>query len=461
MKKILILLTLSMFILTGCFDKKTRTGSGNDSDYLGITNLTDGTQVSSGGTFAIIGDSSTGTPIILESSTIVPIDKVVTISFTEDINAQTVNASTIFIADSAGNPIAATLNVIGNQINIIPIDFFLPDSRYTIVVTTEVKDIRGRGLEGLLNYSFISGPDILTPPNLISVSPANGTLAPSTTDITMVFSEEITGNVQIILQETNTNDIVAGSTTVAGDTIRFNPSNALTYSTSYTVTLQGSVEDLDGNIYTGAPTWSFTVLPESDTNAPLLEALTPSDGTQADISTLVSMNFNEVITGSGTLTVRQSSTNTIISGTNTIINNTLQFTSQNNYTLGENYVVTLEGDIEDLSGNVYNGLKTWSFFTAPLPVIPPPVDNTAPSLVSLTPADNAVDVNISTAITMVLDENIVDNGVTLEVRDSLGTVVAGINTIGADTLNFNPTNDLNYAETYSVTVRRYHRRCKW
>ena len=91
------------------------------------------------------------------------------------------------------------------------------------------------------------------------------------------------------------------------------------------------------------------------------------------------------------------------------------------------------GTIEDASGNVYGGVTSWNFTTMVAP------DTTPPSLVSLTPADNAVDVNISTAITMVLDETIVDNGVTLEVRDSLGTVVTGTNTIGADTLNFNPT----------------------
>ncbi len=48
MKKIVLLLILSMFILTGCFDKKNRADTGSNSDYLTIANLPEGTENISG-----------------------------------------------------------------------------------------------------------------------------------------------------------------------------------------------------------------------------------------------------------------------------------------------------------------------------------------------------------------------------------------------------------------------------
>lgn len=258
MKKILLLLSF-MLILTGCFDKKDRTNNETDSDNLEITNLTQGTVNSSGNILGATGDVALGSPIIIESSILVPIEKVVTINFSEIIAAQTVNSSSIYIVDIAGNPILATLNVVENQITIIPNEFFLPDSRYTIVVTMDVKDIKGRSLQGLFNYTFPTAPDVLTPPILLSVTPANGTVVSPSTEIVMTFNEDIGGNVRIVVVDNTTNSSLVGSTVIVANILRFVPNpNPLNHATNYRAALEGNVEDVDGNIYDGLRTWSFT-----------------------------------------------------------------------------------------------------------------------------------------------------------------------------------------------------------
>ena len=236
------LLTL-MFILTGCGGSSSGSDSNADtSEYLRVS---------------LTSKASTSP---------VDIEKYVALTFSYTLDETTVDASSVYILDENNVPIAAALRVLGENISIIPNEFFLPNMQYTIVVTTAVEDTLGRTLENTFTYTFITASFTDTlPPSLISFTPADGAEVSKTTDIVMEFNENIAGDGVLQLDEEGAiPTIVNGTTTISNNTLRFVPETDLVQGSNYTVTLQGTVEDLAGNVYSGLTSWNFSVIPASD-----------------------------------------------------------------------------------------------------------------------------------------------------------------------------------------------------
>ena len=297
-------------------------------------------------------------------NTVISINQYVVITFSSSINAATVDASSVYIADKNNHSVAAELTTNSNRVSVIPNEYFLPNEQYTIVVTTTVEDINGRRLEDVFTFPFTtsSAPDTL-PPSLISLTPADGTSADKSTYISMEFNETIANNGAMLeVRDSINNTIVNGASTISENTLRFVPDSDLVPGTGYTVTLQGTVEDLAGNAYTGQTSWVFSVNPLVDTTPPSLISLTPADGTSADKSTYILMEFDETIANNGAmLEVRDSINNTIVNGASTISENTLRFVPDSDLVPGTGYTVTLQGTVEDLAGNAYTGQTSWVF----------------------------------------------------------------------------------------------------
>jgi len=338
------LLTL-IFILTGCGESSSGVDRDADtSEYLHVS------------------------PTSMASTSPVAVEKYVALTFSYTIDETTVDASSVHIVDENNVPIAATLMVSGENISIIPNEFFLPNMQYTIVVTTAVEDMLGRTLENTYTYTFITAslPDNI-PPSLISVTPADGIQVPATTQIIMEFDENIAGDgVLQIEEEGDTPTIVNGTTTIIDNALHFVPEGDLIQSSNYTVTLQGTVEDLAGNAYSGLTSWNFSVTPENDLIAPSLLSITPSEGAEVSKATDIVMKFNENIAGDGILQIEEEGEiPTIVNGTSTISNNILRFVPEADLLQGSNYIVTLQGTVEDLAGNAYSGLTSWNFSVIP------------------------------------------------------------------------------------------------
>ncbi len=422
MKALSAFLVTLMFILTGCG------GSGVDDH----------------------ADTSKYLRVSMASATIdspVSVNKYVTLVFSSNIDETTVDASSVYIADENNISIAADLTVSKEKISIIPNEFFLPSNQYTIVVTTDVEDMEGRTLENIFTYAFVtaSTPDTL-PPSLLTVTPEDNTQAPVTTDIIMEFDENIAGNGVLQLKESDTNIIVNGTTMTSEYTLHFVPEGNLTYGSNYTVSLQGTVEDLAGNAYGGLTSWNFSVTPEEDLMPPSLISVTPADGTKAAKTTDIVMEFDESISGNGVLQLKESDTNITVNGTTTISNNTLRFIPDSDLMPDANYTVTLLGSVNDLAGNAYSGLTSWDFSVNPL------VDITPPSLISVTPADGT-EAAKTTDIVMEFDESITGDGA-IQLKDSdTNIIVNGTTTISGSTLYFIPQSDLVQDSNYTVTLQ--------
>ena len=302
------------------------------------------------------------------STSPVDIEKYVSLTFSYTLDERTVDASSVHILDENNVPIAAVLRVSGETISIIPNEFFLPNMQYTIVVTTAVEDILGRTLENTFTYTFTTAslPD-RTPPSLISITPADGIQVPPTIEIIMEFDENIAGDGVLQLEEEGAiPSIVNGTTTINNNTLRFVPEVDLVQGSNYTVTLQGTVEDLAGNAYTGLTSWNFSVTPENDLIAPLLLSVTPIDGAEVSKTTDIAMEFNEYIAGDGILQIEEAGDiPTLVEGTTAISESILRFVPEGDLIQGSHYTVTLQGTVKDLAGNAYTGLTSWSFSVIP------------------------------------------------------------------------------------------------
>jgi len=213
----------------------------------------------------------------------------------------------------------------------------------------------------------------------------------------------------------------------------------------YTIVVTKDVKDREGRTLESTFTYTFITVAIPDNMPPSLLLVTPSDGILVPPTTSIIMEFDENITGDGALQLKNSDTNTTVNGTTMISDNTLHFVPHNDLIYDSNYTVTLLGTIEDLAGNAYDGLTSWSFSIIPEP------DIVAPSLISLTPEDGTQAAK-TTDIFMEFDENIAGNGV-LQLKDSdTNTTVNGTTMISDNTLCFIPDSDLIPGANYTVTL---------
>ncbi|MEP2273811.1 MAG: Ig-like domain-containing protein, partial [Reichenbachiella sp.] len=270
-------------------------------------------------------------------------------------------------------------------------------------------------------------------PTVVSTSPADETTGVSINPtLTITFDESIatpTGfQGWVYLRNPNGSvfetiniepaSITAGTLTISGNQVELNPASTLAYNTSYYVTTNGGFRDAAGNQSATQQTntwWNFTTETAPDEAAPVIQSYSPADGatTVATDANLV-MTFDEnVSTYNGTLTIYNDSDEEIesfgygqtalgITDNVVTINPTSDLAESTDF-----YVLYTANFIKDASNNFIPALtdKTvWNFSTAAGP------DETAPALVSISPADGATDVALNSNIVITFDEPVFQNG---------------------------------------------------
>ncbi len=213
----------------------------------------------------------------------------------------------------------------------------------------------------------------------------------------------------------------------------------------YTIVVTTALKDRIGRTLENTFTYTFITASLPDNIPPSLLSVTPGDGTQAPVTTEISMEFDENIAGNGVLKLTNSDTNTIVNGTTMISDNTLYFIPHSDLIQDSDYMVSLQGTVEDLAGNAYNGLTSWKFSVSPENDLIPP------SLISLTPADGAQAAK-TTDIVMKFNENIAGDGVLQLKNSDTNTIVNGTTMISNNSLYFVPQNDLIQGSNYTVTL---------
>ena len=200
----------------------------------------------------------------------------------------------------------------------------------------------------------------------------------------------------------------------------------------------------------------------TDTTPPIISSLSPTNSaTAVPVENNVIATFSEPVqAGTGTILLKKTSDSSTVPATVSIAGSsmTIDPTSNLAYTTGYSVVIPA-GSITDLSGNPFAGIPetaAWAFTTVAQDVTPPTV-------VSFTPANNAIDISPPSSLSITSSEAIqqpLASGPVIKVKKLDGTVVAtldpsffgsGVSTVGSTALLTLPSG-LDYGLTYYVEI---------
>jgi hypothetical protein len=187
----------------------------------------------------------------------------VTATFSEAMDAATISATT-FTLKQGSTAVAGTVSYTGTTATFTPSAALAGSTVYTSTITTGAKDVSGNALSAAYAWSFTTAvPSDVTPPTVLSVTPANSATSVAVNSAaTVTFSEamssaSITTSTFTLKQGTSS---VAGTVTYSGTTATFTPSAALAGGTVYTASITTGVKDAAGNSLAAVYTWSFTTV---------------------------------------------------------------------------------------------------------------------------------------------------------------------------------------------------------
>jgi uncharacterized protein DUF4082/concanavalin A-like lectin/glucanase superfamily protein/Big-like domain-containing protein/galactose oxidase-like protein/Kelch motif protein len=206
----------------------------------------------------------------------------VTATFSEAMDASTINTNTFELRDSSNNLVAATVSYDSatKTATLNPTPTLNTSTVYTATIKGGATDPRAKNLAGValasnVTWSFttIAAADT-TPPTVTAVTPASGATGVVTgTNVTATFSEAMdaaTINTNTLELRNPSNTLVAATVTydAATRTATLDPTPTLAASTTYTATIKGGatdprMKDVAGNALAANFTWSFTTAASS------------------------------------------------------------------------------------------------------------------------------------------------------------------------------------------------------
>ncbi len=196
-----------------------------------------------------------------DASTGVPINQIITATFSEAMHSSTITTRTVTLKNGATSVLGyVTYN--RTSASFKPIGRLNAGTRYTATITTGVEDLAGNKLASNKVWTFTTGaaPDT-TAPTVISTVPANAaTVVAINVKPAAIFSKAmdpatITTAHFTLRQGTTT---VSGAVTYAGLVATFSPAANLSAGALYTATITTGAKDLAGNPLAGNKVWTFT-----------------------------------------------------------------------------------------------------------------------------------------------------------------------------------------------------------
>ncbi len=353
------------------------------------------------------------------------------------------------------------------------------ETEYILKVNTNAKDLSDNPLDGNGN-GIADSPSTLddfgwnfttretAPPRVVTTIPKNNDENVSLdSKITVIFNEQM--NQTTAEQAFYITPVTAGSFSWLANNLTFQPMSLLLPDTVYSLAINSTAGDLIGNLLDGDKNgvpegsplddykWVFTTL---ELTPPQITSVNPADQAQdVLINAELQVNFNEPMNQTAVELAFAISPN--VAGIFTSSNGgaTLTFSPETTLEEGTKYTVNITSIATDLVGNLMdgnaNGLAegspvddySWSFNTSILPDdIPPQVSNTYP-------ANNDIDINISSKINVTFDEEM-----NLGMTESGFLIIPSVDgafswDLNGQELTFTPTSKLEYDTEYSVLIR--------
>ncbi|MEO8524680.1 MAG: Ig-like domain-containing protein [Caldimonas sp.] len=401
----------------------------------------------------------------------------ITATFSEDMNATTITATSFTVVNSAlGTPVAGSVaySSAGRTAIFTPTTpaTLASNTQFTGTITTAATDLAGNALAASYVWSFTTAalPDTTRPTVTLTVPAAGATAVPNNTAITATFSEDmnpttITGATFTLVNST-LGAAVPGvvSYSATSRTAIFTPSTPATLAANsqFTATITTGASDLAGNGLAANFVWTFTTAALPDTTRPTVTVTVPAPGATAVANnTAITATFSEdmnpaTISGS-TFTLVNSTLGTAVVGnvSYSATSRSAIFTPTTPATLADNsqFTATVTTGANDLAGNGLAANFVWTFTTTALP------DTTRPTVTLTVPSQAATLVANNTAVTATFSEAM--NPATISVTSftivntTLGTPVGGTvsYSVPAATATFVPTGGvLASSSVFTATV---------
>jgi hypothetical protein len=297
-----------------------------------------------------------------------------------------------------------------------------------------------------------------TAPTVLSVNPADNAASIAvnsnvTADFSEIMDAATISAATFTLKQGTTN--VDGSVSYSGTTATFNPVNDLDGGLAYTATMTTEAKDVAGNAMAASKVWSFTTLvPVAiDLTAPTVLSVVPlNNAASIAVNNNVTATFSEAMDAATisttTFTLKQGTTN--VAGSVSYSGSTATFNPTNDLDGGLAYTATMTTGAKDVAGNAMAASKVWSFTT----LVPVAGDTTAPTVLSVLPANNANSIAVNSNVTATFSEAMdaaTISTTTFTLKQGT-TNVAGSVSYSGSTATFNPANDLDGGLAYTATM---------
>lgn len=243
------------------------------SNTLYTATVTNGAENSSG--TALEGDyvwtfttsaETTLAPLVVTTNpetdaTDVVLNTIVTATFSEPMEASTINASS-FTVKAGDVAIDGTVSYSGTIATFTPTNSLSAGTVYNAMLSTEAENLAGIALAGNSVWSFATGDaSDEVAPTVTTTNPLNDAIeVERNITVEATFSEEmdpLTVNASTFTLMDGTNE-VSGVVEYAGTMATFTPTNSLLAETVYTAKITTEATDLAGNAIAVNKEWSFT-----------------------------------------------------------------------------------------------------------------------------------------------------------------------------------------------------------
>ena len=420
-----------------------------------------------------------------DDATNVPANTNLQINFNKSVTA---DKGKIYIKKVSDNSTVENINVNSNAVTgsetdtivINPVMDLAEDTQYYINIDQGAfKDTAGNvnpGITDNVTWNFRTADT--TAPVINTLSPTNGfNKVNVNSDLVIVFSEPVktnTGNVTItkltaeVTPPVETISVTSNAITGSGtNTLAINPPVDLEEDVRYFINIDSTAfTDLAGNAFAGISnrsTWNFTTV---DITAPTITNLSPADNaTKINVNSNLDITFSEVVSpqvGGKKFNIFKSANNALIesidvtnnavtgNGTNIItVNPAMDFSENTDY-----FITIAQGAFADFYGNAFAGIlnpTTWNFKTA---------DTTEPTVIGLSPANNANNVNVQSSLIITFNEPVTANTGNITIKTTQGdsileTISATSNAVTGsmtNTITINPSTNLNNGTNYYINI---------
>jgi len=286
----------------------------------------------------------------------IPVDSVITITFSENMNKNSVEA-----AFSISHSVKGKFTWSDATITFAPNKSLNYGTQYIVTISTNAMDLENENLESEFTWKFTTiSPDTSTPPTIIDKSPIGNEVSVDTI-ITITFNELMDTN--SVESAFSISPNVEGTFSWNDATLTFTPSKTLDYKTQYVVSISTIAKDQKNDYLESEFSWQFTTISEILPTPPAIITKSPT-GNDVSVDSVITITFSELM---NIVTVETAfSISPSVEGTFSWDNAILIFTP--NKALGYDmlYTVVISTEAKDLEGEALEADYSWKFSTVNL-----------------------------------------------------------------------------------------------